>query len=486
VTRDQMRPFIREILPTLVEILGSGNKVIQGFIDECITTIIQHSKFRHQLHEITDPIKNSKSKLLREACIEYIHQILIHWPPQYLEKDINLLKEILKVSLGDASLNARESARNAFILFHQTWPAHAATLLKDLDARTAKQLRNRIEEAGDFHRDKIVRRDLSQKKKETTEVKAAKSIQAVLRGALSRRRSSMGTSTPPDPEYENNKGHERSLSEVPASSAASYPPPPPLSVPQNGGSAPPSERARYGGKSPVIGTSRKNTLNEAFAEDTQIGRWSQQSNGSMKSRNSLAERRSSIEGRRSSLTERRGSGFSTASLMEFDFEKGQRVKVSLKNIDARGTVQYVGTTDFASGMWIGISLDTNNGKNDGSVNGIRYFSCTQNYGLFVRPNQVGLLDDSDSQAHHISEVANQTLSWHKEHCKEMFEALNEEINVLEYFEQLCQQTPSSEQVHAYLKTLEAMIERRNALCKSLHGNLQIIKEQLDPSRTSES
>lgn len=69
-----------------------------------------------------------------------------------------------------------------------------------------------------------------------------------------------------------------------------------------------------------------------------------------------------------------------------------------------GTVRFIGLTQFSPGQWIGIELDHPTGKNDGSVQGIRYFDCVANegkpnelhdlYGLFVRPNTVKHLPES--------------------------------------------------------------------------------------------
>lgn len=53
-------------------------------------------------------------------------------------------------------------------------------------------------------------------------------------------------------------------------------------------------------------------------------------------------------------------------------------------------VRYIGTVDFAEGTWLGIELRTSTGKNDGMVNGKRYFSCKPNHGLFVRPKKVSV------------------------------------------------------------------------------------------------
>uniref|UniRef100_H3CYW8 Dynactin subunit 1 n=1 Tax=Tetraodon nigroviridis TaxID=99883 RepID=H3CYW8_TETNG len=59
----------------------------------------------------------------------------------------------------------------------------------------------------------------------------------------------------------------------------------------------------------------------------------------------------------------------------------------------RGTVAYIGNTLFASGKWVGVILDEAKGKNDGTVQGKRYFSCEENHGIFVRQSQIQLVED---------------------------------------------------------------------------------------------
>ncbi|XP_040275337.1 dynactin subunit 1 isoform X2 [Bufo bufo] len=70
---------------------------------------------------------------------------------------------------------------------------------------------------------------------------------------------------------------------------------------------------------------------------------------------------------------------------------GSRVEVIGKG--HRGTVAFVGATLFATGKWVGVILDEAKGKNDGTVQGRRYFTCEENHGIFVRQSQIQVADD---------------------------------------------------------------------------------------------
>ncbi|GBP27962.1 Restin homolog [Eumeta japonica] len=66
-----------------------------------------------------------------------------------------------------------------------------------------------------------------------------------------------------------------------------------------------------------------------------------------------------------------------------ELKLGERVIVSSSRGSKAGTLRFVGTTDFAPGVWAGVELDDPLGKNDGSVEGKRYFECAPRFGLFA-------------------------------------------------------------------------------------------------------
>ena len=68
-----------------------------------------------------------------------------------------------------------------------------------------------------------------------------------------------------------------------------------------------------------------------------------------------------------------------------DLEEGRRVLVGgVKS----GTLRFKGKVEFAPGVWAGVELDDSEGTNDGTKDGVTYFSCRSGHGLFVPPDKI--------------------------------------------------------------------------------------------------
>jgi len=72
--------------------------------------------------------------------------------------------------------------------------------------------------------------------------------------------------------------------------------------------------------------------------------------------------------------------------MSRDVKVGDFVYIEPSGLN--GIVKFKGPTKFSKGQWIGVKLDTADGKNDGTVNGVKYFTAPEGHGLFVRPEAV--------------------------------------------------------------------------------------------------
>ncbi|XP_066905264.1 kinesin-like protein KIF13A isoform X5 [Halyomorpha halys] len=62
--------------------------------------------------------------------------------------------------------------------------------------------------------------------------------------------------------------------------------------------------------------------------------------------------------------------------------------VQIRPYNSTGVIAYIGPTSFAPGTWVGVDLDAPIGKNDGSVEGVKYFESRTKHGIFVRADKL--------------------------------------------------------------------------------------------------
>ena len=76
-----------------------------------------------------------------------------------------------------------------------------------------------------------------------------------------------------------------------------------------------------------------------------------------------------------------------------DLHVGQYIELS----DGRpATIRYLGNPNFAAGDWVGVELEDATGKNDGAVQGERYFDCAPGYGMFIKPGAAHILEEEET------------------------------------------------------------------------------------------
>lgn len=79
---------------------------------------------------------------------------------------------------------------------------------------------------------------------------------------------------------------------------------------------------------------------------------------------------------------------------------GARVLTLLGDV---GVVRFKGPTAFREGVWVGVELQKPNGKNDGVVQGVRYFRCEPKHGLFTNVEKLVLVAEPKPEPEPIAE-----------------------------------------------------------------------------------
>eukprot|EP01084_Bolivina_argentea_P314330 544445_1 len=75
--------------------------------------------------------------------------------------------------------------------------------------------------------------------------------------------------------------------------------------------------------------------------------------------------------------------------------------VNIPKFDCHGIIRYIGNAKFKPDtIWYGIQLETPNGKNNGSVKGIKYFTCEDKYGIFVKAEFIQTIEKKKHKHKH--------------------------------------------------------------------------------------
>lgn len=150
VLGDHLRHFLRDVFPCILDGVKVSNKVMSGFVDDCIISLIRNTTFKAAIPVLLTELAHSKAKVYRERCLDYINEILVSW--DIGDKDADLLLEAIRIGLEDASVRGREIARLAYLNMFQLYPKKTDRLKAGLLQVQNKTLVARLDKEEDDFR----------------------------------------------------------------------------------------------------------------------------------------------------------------------------------------------------------------------------------------------------------------------------------------------------------------------------------------------
>jgi len=422
ITGEKMKPFLRDSFTGILEAVKVPNKVMSGYVDECILSMIRYTIFKSAIPTLAMELKENKAKFVREKCLEYINEILLNW--ELAEKDFDQICEALRVGLEDASPKAREIARIAFVNVYKLHPKKAEKLRMDMPKQLQSKLMEEILKCGskgesissmDSASDaipatpstpsrRLIRTSSSSSSKAGPTMKSVESLNPTHNGSMS--------SMPEESGVRGSLNRRRSVVKNPfAELSGSY-------------SEHPSQPTTPRGGKNSSPTKRRVNLSVDVANDTDPG--------------SLASTPNTSPSKQQFIDD--------ADPYPSHLSVGMKVLVNAgKELRVPGTVRFIGPTLFASGIWIGVELNGPHGKNNGSVQGHFYFECPPSYGLFLRDENVNpFIDETKSFSQDTDAVSSSSTSGTEKKSKstsvlkvklsQMMELLNKQLEIVEELE----------------------------------------------------
>ena len=134
VLGDHMRHLLRDIFSNILDAVKVSNKVMSGYVDECVITLIRNTTFKAAIPVLISELSQSKAKIYRERCMDYVNEILVSW--DITEKDADALIEAIRIGLEDAAVRGREIARLAYLNMFQLYPKKTEKLKASMNNKT--------------------------------------------------------------------------------------------------------------------------------------------------------------------------------------------------------------------------------------------------------------------------------------------------------------------------------------------------------------
>lgn len=110
---DGFRPLGYMLLPAMIDVTASGNKVISGYVHEAVKAILSHSHVKNGVPIVLEHAR-SKNGTVRDACFEYLRIILENFDTSRVEPHGKAILEAVRCGVADSSEQSRSLSRQCF------------------------------------------------------------------------------------------------------------------------------------------------------------------------------------------------------------------------------------------------------------------------------------------------------------------------------------------------------------------------------------
>ena len=140
------RPMRELVMPGLISLASSGNKVLASAGRECMPAVVMCCHFEGMLKVLATTVGESRHAAVRHTCCVCVLHALQHWPLPVLTAVSALLERALVPAATDAAVEVRALARQCLVQYSAAFPERAAAVEGRLDSPTRRLLR---QEEGD-------------------------------------------------------------------------------------------------------------------------------------------------------------------------------------------------------------------------------------------------------------------------------------------------------------------------------------------------
>lgn len=130
------RPLREVLLPTLIDLVSNGNKVLANAGKEALLPLFTHCHFQGMLKLLATSLKESKHPSVKHSCCICLAYAIQFWPKQVLSPLALLLEETLVQIVADASADVRSLARHAIVAYSAGFSDRSLVVAMQLDANT--------------------------------------------------------------------------------------------------------------------------------------------------------------------------------------------------------------------------------------------------------------------------------------------------------------------------------------------------------------